>query len=329
MKKFVSLVLLLAFLYRDSFFSRFFQDDKILFDIVKNKLPFIPIPNFPYRPIAIDLFYGSGLHLFGLEPFWYHLILFLFFAGALYFLYKITNFPTVFFYALNISLFPLFYWIATSYFSIGAFFFFGAIYYFKNNKNLLCFIFYLLAILTNEASFVLPLIFVLFNFKRAILFNLLNFILFAVRIVAVGFHSGEAYKLDFSLQFFKTLQWYVLRALNLPEGIRNNLPIVLIFVLFVFLVLLNFRHLNFKLICFSAVWFLAGALPFYFLPNHMSAYYLTFAMPGAAYFLGHTLKGKALIFGGALYLILSFWGLEFLRQTHWIILKNTGPIGQF
>ena len=124
------LILLTAAVYRDSFTSRFFQDDKILLGIARSGSPFAVIPNFPYRPVSQELFYLVSSKLFGLDPLGYHLVLFAFFAGTVILIYKLADkllesnrkaILAAFFYALNISLFAEFFWIATSYFSIGAF----------------------------------------------------------------------------------------------------------------------------------------------------------------------------------------------------------------
>lgn len=124
--KFLFLILLLAFIYRDSFISRFFQDDKILLN-----LPLTVIPNFPFRPVSQQFFYQVCLLVFGLNPVGYHVVIFIFLIGTLWFIFQLAKqifqhddsaLAVVFFYAFNISLFANFYWIATSYFTIGAFF---------------------------------------------------------------------------------------------------------------------------------------------------------------------------------------------------------------
>lgn len=87
---------------------------------------------------------------------------------------------------------------------------------------------------------------------------------------------------------------------------------------------------NIKLILFGGAFFVLSAMPFFFLPNHMSSYYLSMALFGPALIAGEILKGrKLIILFCLLYLLLTLLGLNFLSQTHWIILKNTGPIGKF
>lgn len=85
-----------------------------------------------------------------------------------------------------------------------------------------------------------------------------------------------------------------------------------------------------KIILFGSAFFIFSALPFFFLPKHMSSYYLTIALFGPALIFGKSVKGRKLTILICLcYLLITILGLKFLSQTHWIILKNTGPIGKF
>lgn len=154
--KILIIICLTAFVYRDSFTSRFFQDDAILLKISQTVSVFNPIPNYPYRPVAIQLFYGPAFNMFGLNPTGYHIILFVAFCATVYFVYLIARellgksdpaIITAFFYALNISIFANFYWIANSYFSLGAFLFFATIYFYLKSGKLSLVFFYLSFIL--------------------------------------------------------------------------------------------------------------------------------------------------------------------------------------
>ncbi len=351
------LVSLVAFIYRDSFTSRFFQDDRILMRLAQTTGVFTAIPHFPYRPIAIQVFYSLGNFLFGNNPVGYHLLLFFAFAGSLFFLFRIMKIlfreenkalSAVFFYALNISLFAEFYWIATSYFSLGALFFFGAIYFFLLQGFVfvvLCLLMFLLALGSNEMAFVLPAIFSLCswylregNRQKLAGFWLLDGLLLFFRVIFIGFPKVADYTLKFNFQVLGTLRWYLLRVFDLPEGIRNNPDSPVIYLLLaVFLILMAVNLYTYfrkrydpRLFLLGLLWFLTAGLPFYFLPGHMSSYYLALALPGItmiyATAVGKSYKSYIIL---AVYLLLTIFGLDFLRQTHWIILKNTGPIGQF
>jgi hypothetical protein len=312
----ISLVIGLVILYRDVFLSRFFQDDFILLNIAKTRGLLEPIPNFPYRPLAIQFFYSISP-----DPFILHSLMFLFFLGGLYFVYKLTkDWFVVYLIAFNISLFPLFYWVATSYFSLAFFFVFAALYF----NSLILFI---LGLLSNELVVVFPFIFLLWSWfknkieiKKLLPFFAVSAIYLPLRIFLIPFPQVDDYKLDFSLKFFSTARWYFLRIFNLPEGIRNNNLLLVLFVLLVILVLLNLKHLNLKLLVFGFLWFFIGALPFFFLPGHMSAYYLTISLFGPILFLSKTIKKFRYLFL-VIYLLMAYFGLEFLKISHWIILK--------
>lgn len=343
MKKWLSLlVTLVAVIYRDSFTSPFFQDDRILLN-----LPLTPIANFPYRPLSQPIFYQLNYVLFGLNPLGFHLVLFLFFTGTVFLIFSLAKqilktdlkaFVATVFYAANISLFANFYWIATSYFTVGAFFFFLTIYLYLHKKALAAFLSFLLALGSNEMAFILPIIFLLLGWFRTFwpkslwLYFLFLPVLLVGRLV-LGLPQAVDYTL--SLNFLPTLRWYLFRALNLPEGVQRTTSPALYFVFVIFILLfvvslLRYRKISFRLLIFGLAFFLLGALPFFFLPGHMSSYYLTIALFGPALIFGEIVSGKkltALILVS--YLALTVLGLEFLSQTHWIILKNTGPIGKF
>lgn len=233
MKKWLSLlILLIAVIYRDSFISPFFQDDKILLNLF-----FWPTANFPYRPISQALFYHVSYFLFGLNPLGFHLIIFIFFAGTVILIFELAKYflhdenkamVATFFYALNISLFANFYWIATSYFTIGAFFFFLTIHFYTKKKWLFTAGAFLLAFGSNEMALVLPVIFLMINWlenswpKWWWVFLVSLPILFWLRIL-IGFPQANDYTLAFDGRVIATFRWYLIRTLNLPEGVLRIL----------------------------------------------------------------------------------------------------------
>lgn len=325
MKKFFLLLTVsLAFFYRDAFFARFFQDDFLLLQLVKSGVFFRPIANFPYRPVSIQIFYGFCFKLFGENPFGYHVLLFLIFIAALFFVYKLSNWQTVVIYAFNVSLFPLFYWVAASYFVLAAFFTFGAVYFYKNSKILPALLFFVFGLLSNEIVVVLPLLLLLTKISKKVWVFFLIDVLYLLFRMRLSLPQAQDYALDFSLKFLATFKWYFLRIFNLPEGRLAMNP--LIFVLFVFLILIlltSYKNFSLKKFIFGISWFFIGALPFFFLPYHMSAYYLTISLFGPAVFISSLFNSnrKLAIIFLTFYLLLSVFSLEALSQTHWIILK--------
>ncbi len=342
-------VLLIIFLtgivYRNSFISPFFQDDKILLN-----LSFLPLANFPYRPISQQLFYFLSHRLFGMNVLGFHLVLFLAFSLTMYVLFHLATIllkdktkalAAVFFYALNISLFANFYWVATSYFSIGALFFFLTLYFYVKKRTWLTFFSWILALGSNEIAFVLPIIFLTINWleyswpKCSWIF-LVSLPIFLWFRILIGFPKAADYTMQFNLSALATFKWYLLRGFNLPEGVdRGGVIFYLLFIIIVFLLMFSIwkyfrqKKINLRVLVFSVGMFIFGALPFYFLPGHMSSYYLTISVFGMALIFSEVFRGKIVLVVMGLYLIMTILGLQFLSQTHWIILKNTGPIGQF
>ncbi len=322
----ISLIIGLTLLYRDSFFSRFFQDDRILLDVSKNINFLAPIANFPYRPLAINLFYGPINYFFGENPFPYHFVLFILFVLGLIFVYKISrSFFVTAFIAFNLSLFPLFYWVAISYFVFVFFAFFACAYFYQQKRIIISFIFFLFGLLSNELAVVFPSLLFLLDRKRIWPFFVISLIYFPFRLLISPFPKVPDYQIDISLKFFATARWYLLRLFNLPEGIRGeNYAIYFLFFILLLICLIGFiRQIRqIKIIFWAVAWFFIGALPFFFLPGHMSAYYLTLSLYGPAVVIEKIIKTKYLKTTFLLvYLVLSFFGLEYLKNTHWIILK--------
>lgn len=146
----------------------------------------------------------------------------------------------------------------------------------------------------------------------------------------IGWHKADDYTL--SLNFLPVLRWYFFRALNLPEGMdRAEVILYFLFLMFILVLVLGlWENFEPRVVALGIMFFVFGALPFYFLPYHMSSYYLTMAMFGPALIYTQAFRDeKMLLVAGVIYLALTIYGLDFLSRTHWIILKNTGPIGKF
>lgn len=347
-----TIILLTAILYWPSFTSPFFQDDVIFLKSPKITDIFTTIPDGIWRPLSFQVFYTAGKFLFGLNPLPFHLILFFFSSLSLFLIFSLSKkifkgekkaLVSVFLYALNISLFANFYWVATSYFVLGGFFIFLSLYFFFcKNSVYLSVISFILSLLSNEIAFVLPLLLILFSWylkkfqKSLVVFGLIDLVYIYLKALHFGLPQKSVYKIEF-LSFFANFRWYLFRAFNLPEGIKrsSDLTIFLLFMLFLILFILGFYlrfksgKLKYRLPLFSFLFFIFGAFPFFFLPMHMSSYYLTVSLLGSSLLFSEifSVNSKILIFSLLVYLLLSVRGLTFLQETHWIILKNTGPIG--
>ncbi|OGG03952.1 hypothetical protein A2W14_05810 [Candidatus Gottesmanbacteria bacterium RBG_16_37_8] len=348
----LSVILLTVILYWPSFSSPFFQDDVVVLRS-KNISNFLTtLPKNRYYPVSVQLFYSFSKSVFGLNPFGFHLILFIFSSLSLFLIFSLARkillddkkaYLTVFFYAFNISLFANFYWVAVSYFVFGGFFIFLSLYfYWQKNFLTLSLISFVMALLSNELAFVYPFLLTITSWyfkkwsKSLIFFLIIGFLYILFKIFLIGFSTNTDYTLNF-FGIFSTARWYLLRAFNLPEGIKfaSDRSLLILFVIFLMFLLISFyyrlksKKIDFRLYLFSLFWFLIGALPFFFLPMHLSSYYLTVALFGISLFFSNLLSEnpRILLLAILVYFLLTFRGLIFLSQTHWIILKNTGPIG--
>jgi hypothetical protein len=315
----------LVLVYFPGFTARFFQDDWLILELAKSGNWLTPLAGNNFRPLAFQGFYGLGLWLFGRNPLGFHLLLFIFFCLTLYFIYKLSDLFTAFLYAFNVSLFAFFYWVATSYFVLAGLFVFSSTYFFTKNKGVIGFILFLAGLLTNELVVVeAGLLLLLRKFRQGVVIAITGFLFIIWRLRTFPTPNLPDYQWDLSLKFFSTLRWYLLRALNLPEGILNgpNYGILVLLGVLGLLVLLNWKNLRLGDCVFATAWFLIGAAPFYFLPNHMSAYYISIALFGPMALLSKVIKKYRVIFAGV-YLLMTILGLQFLSLTHWVILKLT------
>lgn len=346
---FPALLLLLAVVYLPSFSAPFFQDDFLLLKLARAGDALTPIANFPYRPVSIRLFYGIGTFLFNDNVVGFHLMQFFVFAVGLWFAKQIAHkilksefavFVAIFVYAFNVSLFPIFYWVATSYFALAmVFVFLGCWSFFQKGKKhfILSFIFFILGLLSNEIVIVFPIFLILLGF----IYKKFDRIKIGLVAIASGLYLlirknissmplALDYQMDFSFKVISTLRWYLLRIFNLPEGrglggwmigglAGTNLGLMVISLLKSRLE----KSEPFRIGVFAFGWFFAGALPFFFLPNHMSAYYLTISLFGPAVLMGGVFNKSRKLAGIflVLYLLMTIIGLRALSVTHWIITK--------
>lgn len=349
---FLLLFALLAIIYQSAFTSQFFQDDQLNLEMARRGDIFELVEGANHwRPLPIQVFYGLGLNLFGQDAFFFHVQTFIFIALSLIALYGFirrlgfstkVSMLTVLFYSTNISLFANYFWIANSQFVLGALLFFlgGYFYLEKTNRGALLTILSLaLGLLTNELFVFFPLFLVVVSYYRQYYPKRLMFLFglsgtyFLLKNLILGLPESNAYQMQFDLSILSNLRWYLLRALNLPEAVSFTQTPIIGMLLILFVLGLGWgliRRLHLKLLILVIGIFVTGALPFFFLPNHMSAHYLTIALVGPAILYARAARNRRiLLFIVGCYLLMTVLGLEYLSKTHWIILQNTGPIGAF
>ncbi len=354
----VLISLLVAFIYYDSWNSRFFQDDKIHFRIISENANFLTPPaDWPYyRPVAINLFYSFGKAVSGTNPFGYHLILFLAFAATLFCFFALAKtflennrraLLATLFYATNVSLFGDFYWIAKSYLVLGSLFMFLSVLAYQKKSRwwfIVSAMSVTLALGSNELGFVLPGLFILTDWLRKrwpgvrfIILTGLTFFLGVWRYFLVGVPKDSDYTIHLGLVNLSTVKWYLFRLINLPEAVQRDKDAILWVGISIFLIAMLYfvvryknRRKNWRLFIFGVLWFFGGAAPHFLMPEHISSQYLAVSLFGPAIILGEIAilnLSVVILFAG--YLLATWRGLDFLRLTHWLILKNTGPIGKF
>lgn len=252
-------------LYLPSFWSFYTNDDFFLLKIAKPE-GFSSYVNFfnlfagpdglgMYRPLTTQVFYS--LAWFGnLHPTWLHLVSFVFFAGLLVLIYRLTlklkltktsALAAVFLYSTSATHFAHFYYLAT-FQEIGMTFFvllsLLLFVYFRQTKNSLYFLgslaAFLLSLASKETAIVTPALLFLvaiyvefsdtkkFSVKQIYPLLTANLILliphflflliyFYLRVFHYGFAEGDSYVWDFSAKMVNTLFWYGLWSFNLPE----------------------------------------------------------------------------------------------------------------
>lgn len=370
MRKFCFFLLLFfAFLliYYPALFNFFAQDDFSLLLISQAKnfrefLQFLKPLNTAifYRPLSMQLYFYLIRTLFGLRPFAFHLIAFLFHFANSFLVYHLIKILTKnrsialaisFCFAVSSIHFMSLFWVCEFSLILSAFFcFLSLISYFKQKQFLFILCFFL-ALLSNEFSATLPFIilsyhFILkkpFSWKKLLL--PIGFIAFFIFLRFFWFPTslGEFYKLVFTLQqFLSNLRWYLIRSLSLPELIKDyleedpllkiNLLSSLIFLFSGFLLpnFLSFKkkRSDFRMPLFAFSWFVLSLAPVIFMPKHLLSSYLTLGLPGILLFWLNNLssvpkQSKNFFFALTLtaFFLSSLLSVRFLAKHHWIIYR--------
>lgn len=361
-------------IFYGGFFNYFFQDDFINIylgwlqtprDIGKLSYVFIENPYNAYRPIAYYLFGLIIIYILHLNSFITHFILFLIHLTNIILLWRFLEtfisskkliFLTIFLYALSSIHFGILYWWTTDYLSLGTLFLLVNLLLIKRYESLptnlkygSIIILYIITILTNEALFVLPLLLLVFHYlfhtkniqKLIIPITIISLGSFVFRYSISKFRELPDYSLGTINEIYKSIQWYLLRAFNLPEGIRAlgsiSLGITLmVFVglLFIFLIAIYFSWKNMNqdrlhIFIFGISWYLIFGFPFFLLPHHLSSFYLHTALIGislstasvlSSFLMNKSILRKIIIFifcGG--YAVLSYLNIMYFQKAHWIV----------
>ena len=378
MKKYWPIVLLsLIFLglYRFIFNLYFAQDDffHLKMSLVNNFSDFINFFSFKnqfgytfYRPISTQVYNLVMVSLFGYNPFFFHLISFIFFIANIFLVFKIVNkilqkeslaWLVAFLYGLNASNVGSLSYISNFQEICMAFFTFLT-FWFYLKKNSLFLLTFILALLSKEASITFSFIIIFYEFLlgkknwRKILPLFLVLGIYGIFRLSSGLPDVSVYRPVFSLKkILNSYLWYFLWGLGLPEmltdfigpGIKFSQELFINFgrEVLVYLIgsfsffgllaigLLKFKKKDFKVVLFFLAWFAVGLMPVIFWPFHKYVYYLTMPLLGLAASLMIILKNapRFVCYFGILFLIIiSVTTTNLSQKTYWVV--NRSKISQ-
>lgn len=250
-------ILIAGVLYRDSFHGYFFQDDWFSFSISKVSTVtdffrfFIPRTDvIYYRPLGMQIPFFLMQKIFGINPFPYHMLIFLTHLLNIILVYKLikllskntfSGLLSAFLYGTSTVHYIPFYWFATYAFILGPTFFLSSFFYFLKAQKMniyysISLVLFLFGLLTNEIVATLPIILFLylFTFKRDKLIFVLPYFffsafLFLIRFVFFPPVAGEAYSIDFGRGVIQNLKMYLLWSANWSEPITEQLVKLFVF----------------------------------------------------------------------------------------------------
>lgn len=363
---FLLILLLFLSIYYPALSNFFSQDDFLLLSASEAKnfkdllLFFRPLDDAVfYRPISMQLFFYLGKRFFDLNPFGFHLIGFLFHILNIFLTFRLIKILTknqdvslvvAFCFGVSSTHFMSLFWICEFSLILSTFFALFSLIYYLQKKNTFFVFFFLLALLSNEIVAGLPFIILSYNFifhkkgefKKILLPTIFIFLFFLLRFVLFPTSLGKFYALRISIkQLFSSLRWYSLRAISLPELIKDyltsedilkiNLLSALVFLSLGFLIptILAFKQKKYSLriMVFGIFWFILGLLPVLFMPQHLLSSYLTFSLPGFLLFLLSNLNLKkpsqkiCVFISLAAFYLSSLTSVFFLQKKHWIVYR--------
>ena len=227
----------------------FFQDDWFVLNWVGTgdlKSFLLPYADTIYwRPLSMPIFFWSGYKLFGLNPLWYHIVVFVFFGALIVSVYKLFR---LLFNRQELALFGAFLYatwpvhfmslswlVATQYILMPLFQTISFIFFIKffktKNKNLwfASFTFFIFGIFSHEFTLVLPIILFCWGFliKRKNLFVyilpflLVDLLFLFFRFVIYPIRAEGSYQMHLNHLVLDNLFWYVAWAFNFPESFKD------------------------------------------------------------------------------------------------------------
>lgn len=158
------------------------------------------------------------------------------------------------------------------------------------------------------------------------------------------------YKIEIGIDTIKNLFWYVLWTFNIPEEFKKQIihgliipnttfakefasliaksilsSVLIVLLGFILPILKNFksRNINWRMILFGIVWFVASIAPVLILPNHAFAMYLILASIGIyfvmSYLIASRFKAPVIIAIFLIWVFSSFTTISFYKDSSWMI----------
>lgn len=350
------------FLFHPSLSYYFFQDDWFVLNWARtgDVASFFKFRTdiIYWRPLSMPIFFAISKWFFGLSPFGFHTMAFLFHfinIGLVYILFRTLRISkrmsliSSFLYATASFHFIPLSWLSTTSYIIGPTFIFLTLIFFLREKAILSLIFFLLGLASTELTLVAIPIILILDRKIATKFRQLSpFILFALiylllRLLIFPLPASGQYQINIGPQILTNLFWYFVWTFNIPEKISTIfffstlkqsiitnlqfikyliLPTVLIVT---FLTAMFTSKVNVKKIIIGFLWFIFGISPVLFLPKHIFPMYLTVGALGLFYLFTLSLE-KLQIKNNIFFLLFcTVWfissclTLSFTKETHWIV----------
>lgn len=338
----------------------FLQDD--FFNIYRGWIWSL-YPNFAFRPIPYELFGSFVLHVLGKDPVLTHAILLLFHFLNVYLLWVLIGrftkkiriqFFMSFLYAVSSVHFGVIYWMSADYILLGTTFlllFLHTLFSYKSNPTKVKFLFllflYLCMVFTNEAFSVFPIfLFIISTKEKAVgkLFTpvtLLCVFSIVLRVFLKTYSAGPDYALGTLGETVRTIWWFILRSINVTEGIRFMgkaqifLPIFFLLLLALCMSVAGLVFLKTRkkpdrnILLLGVVWFFLFGAPYFVLVHHVTSYYLNCALIGfiivITYIWLPLFAKKQIRYIFLMLLFLSVYGMlsyinaGFLQKTSWLV----------
>lgn len=353
------LTLLGLLVYRGIFNGFFFMDDFYFLSISQAhslaefiKL-LIPIRFTPYRPVSQQLFFFTFDKIFGLNPLPYHIFIMIIHIINSYLVYKICSqiikqkstcrIISLMYVVSPIHFIGLFS-ITGSYVIFGLFYTWLSIWLWlkfesahKPRFYLFSLASFILAVFSAEISAGLILvIFLISKLKKKIILLLPFGLLILINLIINKFWAGAPQNDAFSFQLKslpQTFRWYLLRALGLPEGIKNGywweklslyLGLIFFIIVIIYSTIKNRKILYQKRISLLKylLWIIVGAIPYYFMSNHLNPIYFSLSLVGFFLLISTIILEKYIKITLFIFIAMSIVGVNLLFHTHWTVNRS-------